>query len=236
MHCVCVCVCVLVLGCCAVPDIVTDIVRHTIFQLVDHEDVCRYAVGDETKAETCDSFCSRSGQGHLHFCPCDKSKCESDAHDNIKHETDPEIVKGHGAPVDAYSHQAYWEHLNIEDPCMPEERQAFAKCGKLCASDVHQQARRSTCCAQLDLPHKMFGTGFSIMVLAITSIKQEASAFQSFHIASLSYSETPMLILLMLAGVTHNIVHASWPPCCAGGREWGGAQSALRAAAVAPAP
>jgi hypothetical protein len=97
--------------------------------------LCRYAVGDQSIAETCDSFCTRCGQGHTHFMPCNKALCESDILDGVRHNTDPSL----GTNADEYTHAYYWEAVSIEDPCMPEERRTFSLCGNLCASEEHQQ-------------------------------------------------------------------------------------------------
>jgi hypothetical protein len=97
--------------------------------------MCRYAVGDQSIAETCDSFCTRCGQGHTHFMPCNKALCESDILDGVRHNTDSSL----GTNADEYTHAYYWEAVGIEDPCMPEERRTFSLCGNLCASEEHQQ-------------------------------------------------------------------------------------------------
>ena len=103
-------------------------------------EACRYAAGDEAVAETCDSFCTRCGQGHTHFRPCNKKLCKSDLHDGVRHNQDAAIKKAQGR-VDEYTHDFYWEAVNIEDPCPAEERTLFAKCANTCAAEEHDQVR-----------------------------------------------------------------------------------------------
>lgn len=63
-------------------------------------------------AETCDSFCTRCGQGHSHFLPCNEALCKSDLHDGVRHESEPEMIKAHGnlglKAIDEYTHDFYW--------------------------------------------------------------------------------------------------------------------------------
>jgi hypothetical protein len=118
-------------------------------------------------AETCDSFCTRSGQGHTHFRACNQDLCGNDLHDGVRHNSDQRIAAGHSSPVDEFTHSFYWEAVNIEDPCVESERHAFAKCGNLCASEEHQEARSQV----LTVPY----TGsdmflFSLQILCLPAV------------------------------------------------------------------
>jgi hypothetical protein len=98
----------------------------------------RYAPGDLSVAESCDTFCTGCGQGHTHFLPCNKALCDSNHRDGVRHNTDRRF----GACTDEYTHDFYWEAINIEDPCKDaSEQKAFALCGKFCPSEEHQQVQ-----------------------------------------------------------------------------------------------
>ena len=123
---------------------------------------CRYAIGDASVAETCDSFCSRSGQGHTHFLPCDPSRCASGLHDGVRHNMDTRIAAGHIGAQDEHTHESFWVAQNIDDPCRADERPAFAKCGNYCASEEHFQVCGLVCAPHVVLIARVSGSDEAI--------------------------------------------------------------------------
>lgn len=43
------------------------------------------------------------------------------------------------ALLDEYTHDAFWEHINFEDPCEEAETEKFRMCGASCPSKVHDK-------------------------------------------------------------------------------------------------
>lgn len=121
---------------------------------------CRYAIGDSAEAETCDSFCSSCGRGHVHTVRCDKKLCSSALHDNVRHCNWPMASAEPGAAAavhadgcgdadrggaeadefDEFTHDFFWEHMQFEDPVQSEEeRRLFRICGCCCGSEEHEK-------------------------------------------------------------------------------------------------
>jgi hypothetical protein len=103
--------------------------------------VRRYARGDESSAETCDSFCTRTGRGHIHTRLCDPKLCGSVTQDGVRHHREGVLNLGanQDIAVDEYTHESFWETINFKDPCLESERSEFKLCGSQCASDEHDQ-------------------------------------------------------------------------------------------------
>lgn len=92
-------------------------------------------------AETCDSFCTSHGRGHMHYVKCDPNICGSALHDGARH-------CGHKFPgnivhqLDMYTHEFHWQHMGFEDPVKTQEdKEAFRKCGNFCQCEEHRQVR-----------------------------------------------------------------------------------------------
>eukprot|EP00892_Ulva_mutabilis_P011345 jgi/Ulvmu1/8583/UM045_0026.1 len=106
----------------------------------------KYAVGDSAQAETCDSFCTNCGRGHLHYVRCDKAVCESALHDCARHSTqqfvDPDGAVAKGAPErDELTHDFHWQQMNFEDPVKTaDDLRLFRMCGNYCTCEEHLQA------------------------------------------------------------------------------------------------
>jgi hypothetical protein len=101
----------------------------------------RYAVGDSSVAETCDSFCMRCGRGHIHTARCDGNLCKSTMHDGVRHHDEGTL--GGSREVDEMTHDYFWQHINFEDPVKDAaEREAFRKCGNTCGCEEHAKEVR----------------------------------------------------------------------------------------------
>lgn len=102
-------------------------------------------MGDSAVAETCDSFCTSCGRGHLHFAPCNKHLCGSAVHDGVRHSkrvfADPSSTVGGGIKAfDEYTHEFHWKHMGFEDPVKTaEDLSTFNKCGNYCTCAEHEQ-------------------------------------------------------------------------------------------------
>ena len=116
---------------------------------VERTVACRYAPGDETCAETCDSFCNRLGRGHIHTRLCDHSLCRNVSNDGVRHHHEGTLNAGpnQDIAVDEFTHEAFWKTINFQDPCLASDSEKFKLCGSLCASDEHDQVCAGLCLA-----------------------------------------------------------------------------------------
>eukprot|EP01025_Chloroclados_australasicus_P037498 TRINITY_DN3829_c0_g1_i3.p1 TRINITY_DN3829_c0_g1~~TRINITY_DN3829_c0_g1_i3.p1 ORF type:complete len:802 (-),score=42.11 TRINITY_DN3829_c0_g1_i3:263-2668(-) len=121
--------------------------RNTIF-VADAEDIDigdrKYARGESGEAETCDSFCVKMGRGHAHTIHCVKQKCQNaffpeHRHAQAQYQTDG----SNPLELDELTHEAYFDHIGFEDPCLPEQQALFKKCGVKCGSVSHAQEKDS---------------------------------------------------------------------------------------------
>ena len=116
---------------------------------------CRYAAGDSAQAETCDSFCTNCGRGHLHYVSCNKTVCESALHDCARHskqtfavpEGSTASAKRKAMQVDELTHDFHWQLMGFEDPVKTaDDLRLFRMCGKYCTCEEHLQVR--VCCVE----------------------------------------------------------------------------------------
>ena len=111
---------------------------------------CRYSVGDSAQAETCDSFCTNCGRGHLHYVPCNTTLCESALHDCARHSKQTFAIPEGSAwssqakamQVDELTHDYHWLLMGFEDPVKTaDDLRLFRLCGKYCTSEEHLKVR-----------------------------------------------------------------------------------------------
>lgn len=97
-------------------------------------------------AETCDSFCTSCGRGHVHYVQCDKGICTSALHDGARH-SKRQFAGRRGNildELDEYSHEFHWQQMGFEDPVKTaDELRAFRMCGSYCMCEEHEQVRAS---------------------------------------------------------------------------------------------
>jgi hypothetical protein len=124
-------------------------------------------------------------------------------HDGVRHSAE---LSCRTRPVDEYSHAAYWQSVDIEDPC-PNEKASFAMCGATCASEEHDQV----CLLEiLAAPHwacvpvaQAFGDGgpvlsgcvvqLSVMLLDRCSAKRQASSIRWIPLTSVVCMATSVI-------------------------------------------
>ena len=105
----------------------------------------QYVRGEAGSAETCDSFCSTCGRGHVHVLPCDPYNCNIGGQGR-RHAT---VTYSSDQPGDALvakdelTHDAYWEAIGFNDPCSDLQRREFRMCGAACASTAHEEDERN---------------------------------------------------------------------------------------------
>ena len=115
----------------------------------------KYVVGESSVAEMCNFFCKSLVRGHSPSLECDmeKGKCTYDPiihkrrHQTCKYGPNKEVDK------DEIWHEAYWEYINFEDPCVELDKEQFNKCPYYCSYEKHKDDKDTKYC-ELDIWHQ----------------------------------------------------------------------------------
>jgi uncharacterized protein YegL len=103
----------------------------------DHQ----YVVGESAKAEMCDMFCRKLGRGHIHIIECDSesNNCQYDKNIHKKRHETTKYGPDENVPKDEILHDAYWEHINFEDPSGEADKEKYGNCPFYCSSEIHKE-------------------------------------------------------------------------------------------------
>ena len=115
----------------------------------------RYAVGESSVAEKCHIFCNNLGRGHIHVVPCQNRTVNNDncpkepekRHQTTTYLPHPNMHK------DEMTHEAYWNSIQFEDPCLASAQDEFRECPAFCSSADHDEGSSKSYCL-LPLWHK----------------------------------------------------------------------------------